>query len=105
MTPRRPSLDDLPSRLTWLLARPPECQDDRRIGHRLTQAAGPARCTLGIPWATSAGVNLRLLHGAYAARRVSETRYADSTAVLINTRQQGRLLRLSGRGQRASGAG
>jgi len=100
MTPRRPSLDDVPSRLAWLIARPPACPDDTRIGHRLTQAAGPARCTLGISWATSAGVNLRLLHGAYAARRVSESRGCDSSAVLVTTRQQGRLLRLSNRGRR-----
>ena len=69
-----------------------------RVGHRLTQAPGPAYCTLGIPWATSAGVNLRLLHGAYAARRVSEARILDSSAYLVTTRQRGRLLRLSGRG-------
>ena len=52
-----------------------------RTGYRMTYAGGPAHCTLAIPWATSAGVNLRLLHGAYSARRVAEARYGDSGVV------------------------
>ena len=67
-----------------------------RTGYHLTYPGGPAHSTRGIPWATSKGVSLRLLHGAYTASRVAEARYTDSGVVRhaqpVVGRQRGRLL-------------
>lgn len=81
---RRPSLDDPLTRLARVLAQPPSCPDDARIGSHRTQDGGPAHPQRPVAWATSTGVNLQLLHSAHSAHQVTETRLLeDSSARMI----------------------